>query len=737
MDNLTILPSGNARCDSRALAAKIIRVGTLLGLLALSVGTAALGPSRAGAATGAPTRVVADLISETTSIKPGTTLWVALRLQPPAGWHTYWSNPGDSGLATSIDWALPAGLVAGHMAWPRPERLPIGPLVIYGYDGEAVLLTPIAVSAQFVAGQPATLSAEASWVVCNETCIPEQASLKLTLPVSDAAAPINQSAKALFEKARAELPEISPWPVTSWQSDRTISVRLAAAGLDRTRISNALFFPSDDGVIDAGASQSISVDAKGLTVTASRPAQSKSPLKRLSGVLEFNSADGAGDVRRAYAVDVPITAAPSNAGSTTSLDIAEALLLALLGGLILNLMPCVLPVLAIKAIGFAQQAAQNPSVARRHGLSFTAGVLFFFGVLGGLIVALRAAGATIGWGFQLQSPIVVAATAYILFTVGLNLSGVFELGTISIGGRLADRNGYTGSFFTGVLATLVASPCTAPFMGAALGLALAQPWYVAALIFQAVGLGMALPYLVLSFAPRLMRLLPRPGAWLAWFKQALAFPMYGACIWLVWVLAQQVGVDSLAWTLIGLLLIGFSAWLVGVGQKGLVQTRLVTLGLATATVITAVALLAMMPAPNEGAVRQQTAGLVWGRFSPAELDSVRAAGNPVMVDITAAWCVSCLVNDATVLSSSEFAQSVKRNHLALLRGDWTKSDPEITHYLESFNRAGVPLYVLYPSINANSEPTVLPQILTKEGVVAAIERLQSAAAENPKQGEKL
>jgi len=234
-----------------------------------------------------------------------------------------------------------------------------------------------------------------------------------------------------------------------------------------------------------------------------------------------------------------------------------------------------------------------------------------------------------------------------------------------------------------------------------------------------------------------MRLLPRPGAWLGWFKQALAFPMYGACIWLVWVLAQQVGVDSLAWTLIGLLLIGFSTWLVGVGQKGLVQTRLVTLGLATATVITAVALLAMMPAPNEGAVRQQTAGLVWGRFSPAELDSVRAAGNPVMVDITAAWCVSCLVNDATVLSSSEFAQSVKRNHLALLRGDWTKNDPEITRYLESFNRAGVPLYVLYPSINASGEPTVLPQILTKEGIVAAIERLQSAAAENPKQGEKL
>jgi len=274
-------------------------------------------------------------------------------------------------------------------------------------------------------------------------------------------------------------------------------------------------------------------------------------------------------------------------------------------------------------------------------------------------------------------------------------------------------------------------------MRAALGLALAQPWYVAALIFQAVGLGMALPYLVLSFAPRLMRLLPRPGAWLAWFKQALAFPMYGACIWLVWVLAQQVGVDGLAWTLIGLLLIGFSAWLVGVGQMGFVRSRLVVRGLATATVIAAITMLAMMPAPNGGTGRQQNAGLVWGKFSPTELDSVRAAGNPVMVDITAAWCVSCLVNDATVLSSSEFAQSVKRNHLTLLRGDWTKSDPEITRYLESFNRAGVPLYVLYPSINASGEPTVLPQILTKDGVVTAIERLHSAATENPKQGEKL
>jgi thiol:disulfide interchange protein DsbD len=610
-------------------------------------------------------------------------------------------------------------------------------LVIYGYDGEAILLTPIAVSAQFVAGQPATLSAEASWVVCNETCIPEQASLKLTLPVSDSAGPSNQSAKALFEKARAELPEVSPWPVTAWQSSRTISLRLATADLDRTRTNDASFFPADDGVIDAGASQSISVDAKGLMLTASRPGQSNSPLKRLRGVLAFNVADGAGDVRRAYAVDVPIMAEPSDAGSTTSVDIAEALFLALLGGLILNLMPCVLPVLAIKAFALVQQAAQDPSVARRHGLSFTAGVLFFFGVLGGSVVALRAAGATIGWGFQLQSPIVVAATAYILFAVGLNLSGVFEFGTISISGRLADRNGYAGSFFTGVLATLVASPCTAPFMGAALGLALTQPWYVAVLIFQAVGFGMALPYLVLGFVPRLVRLLPRPGAWLAWFKQALAFPMYGACIWLVWVLAQQVGVDGLAWTLIGLLLIGFSSWLVGVGQTGPVRTRLVTRGLATAAVFTAMMMLAMMPAPNAGAVRQQAAGLVWKKFSPAELDSVRAAGNPVMVDITAAWCVSCLVNDATVLSSSEFAQLVKRNHLALLRGDWTKSDPEITRYLESFNRAGVPLYVLYPSISASREPTVLPQILTKEGVAAAIERLQSAAAEKSNPGENL
>jgi thiol:disulfide interchange protein DsbD len=248
---------------------------------------------------------------------------------------------------------------------------------------------------------------------------------------------------------------------------------------------------------------------------------------------------------------------------------------------------------------------------------------------------------------------------------------------------------------------------------------------------------MALPYLVLSFAPRLVRLLPRPGPWLAWFKQALAFPMYGACIWLVWVLAQQVGVDGLVWTLIGLLLIGFSAWLFGMGQSGLVRTRLVTGGLATVIVIAAIALLAMMPASNEGAVRQQTAGLVWGKFSPAELNSLRATGNPVMVDITAAWCVSCLVNDATVLSSDEFAQLVKRNHLALLRGDWTKSDPEVTRYLESFNRAGVPLYVLYPSIHTGGEPAVLPQILTKEGVAAAIERLQSAAAETSKPGEKL
>ena len=707
------------------------------GALVLSLLVAAVTLIPAGMAMAAPNRVAADLISETTSVKPGSTMWVALRLRPPQGWHTYWSNPGDSGLATTIDWALPTGFAAGPIAWPRPERLLLGPLAIYAYEGEAVLLTPIKIPAQLSQNQQVKLNADASWVVCKDICIPEQAKLNLTLPVAEHPAPVDPSVAALFSGARAALPEVSPWPISSWLTDQTISVRLVAPGLDHTQIANALFFPKDDGVVDASASQQLSVDSDGLTVTAPRAGRSNSPSHQINGVLEFDAREGGSVVRHAFTIDAPIAAAPSGTIKGMAAGLVETLLLALLGGLILNLMPCVLPVLAIKALGLTQQAAEDMAVARRHGLAFTAGVLVFFGLLGALIMALRAAGASVGWGFQLQSPIVVAVAAYILFLVGLNLSGVFELGTISIGSRLADSKGYAGSFFTGVLATLVASPCTAPFMGAALGVALISRWYIGLLIFEAVGLGMALPYLLLSFAPRLIRLLPPPGAWLGPFKQALAFPMYGASIWLVWVVARQVGVDALVWALAGLLFVGLSAWLVGLRQTSSGRARLLSGGLATAAIIAALGLVVAMPAPNLNANRPQTAGLAWEAFSPERLAALRAQQTPVMVDITAAWCVSCLVNDATVLRSNEFAQAVTRNHVALLRGDWTTNDPKITRFLDSFDRAGVPLYVLYPGRSEQGAPIVLPQILTKANVIEAIESLTSESDQITKRGAKL
>src|SRR5580704_7638008 len=507
----------------RPLAAALLIVG-LLG-----------GPALAGP------KVSVALISEAASIEPGAPLWVGLRQRIAPGWHTYWLNPGDSGEPPTIEWTLSSGWEAGPLVWPRPERIPVGPVMSYGYSDEVVLLTRLTAPASLTPGTPITLRGHASWLVCEKTCIPEEADVALTLPVIAARAGDGPGAAAV-EHARRAVPSPSPWPVSLEATTETVTLQVAAPGLVADRIAEVWFFPSRWGVIDHAAPQKVTVDERGITLQTARGQLPGAVDAPVDGVLVVRERLDQGTVSQAFAIQM----APAGrhiAGAGPNLSLLAALGLALAGGLILNLMPCVLPVLSIKALALVSHADASRSVMRRHGVAYAGGVLASFAALAGALIALRAGSAQIGWGFQLQSPAVVIILAYVLLALALSLSGLLAIGgrLAGVGHGLAQRPGYVGSFFTGALATVAATPCTAPFMGVAIGYALTRPPLTGLLVFEAVGLGLALPYLVLSFTPAWRRRLPRPGPWMIRLRQALAFPLYASVAWLVWVVGRQPG----------------------------------------------------------------------------------------------------------------------------------------------------------------------------------------------------
>jgi thiol:disulfide interchange protein len=495
-------------------------------------------------------------------------------------------------------------------------------------------------------------------------------------------------------------------------------LRFDAPGLARDRLSDAHFFADTWGAVENAAEQRLSYDAPTLSLTLKR-GDGPAP-EALSGVLTLNEDTGGRPTRLAFAVD-GVALAPASAVSTPTpvaavsgekLSLPLVFLFALLGGLLLNLMPCVFPVLAIKALGLVAHAGASRAVRLRGGLGYAGGVLLAFALLGGVFLALRAGGAAIGWGFQLQDPVVVAILAYILFAVGLNLAGVFEVagGWTGMGQSLASRSGAAGSFFTGILAAIVAAPCTAPFMAAALGFVFTQSGPVAMGAILALGAGLALPYLLLTAIPAVARLLPKPGPWMVTLRQVLAFPMFASAAWLVWVLAQQASADAVFAALLGMTALGFALWLFGKG-KGLVSR-----GIALASVAGAV-LLAMSIQPVSGPptlVRTAEAEA----FSQARFDELRAEGRPVLVNMTAAWCITCKVNERVALSSDAFRDALAKSGAAYLVGDWTRQDPEITALLRRYDRAGVPLYVLF--FPDSRPPQVLPQLLTASIVVDAL-----------------
>jgi thiol:disulfide interchange protein len=667
--------------------------------------------------------VKARLTSEVTSVGPGQVFWVTLAFDIRDGWHTYWRNPGDSGQATKLAWSLPAGFTAGDIVWTTPHRFELPPLVNYGYAGHAVHLVRIAAPKTLAAGAPIALSAKASWLVCSDVCVPESADLQLSLPVSNAAGPIDPAEASLFAAARGAVASAAPATVSARVQDGRLIIALGKEwGPTLAQIKSLAFFPYDEGGIEYAAPQTLTRTGNGIELAMKLGYQPPAAGSSVRGVLVATEQNGSDTV----AVPMEIAAAlTATAAAESPAGLPALLLFAILGGLILNLMPCVFPVLSIKAIGLAEQAKKHPATVRTKGLVFAAGVIGSMLVLAAVLLMLRAGGEQIGWGFQLQSPLFVTLMVYLLLAVALNLSGVFEIGggLAGIGDALTQGDGYRASFFTGVLTTLVATPCTAPFMAAAVGAALTQSPAVALCIFAALGVGLALPFVLLSFAPWLRSALPKPGAWMDTLKQVLAFPVYASAAWLLWVLAQQTS-SGLAAALAGAILIALAAWAYQRSKSSSSAGRVAALSTAVLAALVAVLLPVHFAggAAHPAAATAAHAADEWQPYDAVRLAELTSAGRPVLVNFTASWCLTCLVNERNAFADSAVQRVFHDKGVTLMKGDWTNRDPAITQALAAFGRAGVPLYLVYNSKPGSADPVVLPQLLTAsivEGAFAA------------------
>jgi thiol:disulfide interchange protein len=690
--------------------ASILRIAQIIAIVtAFAAGSAAraVGPPD-------PNELVqVRLVAETASIAPAATLWVDAHFTIKPGWHIYWRNPGDSGLPTAIQWDLPRGFSPGNILWPVPERFVQGGIGNYGYAGSADLLVPITVAKDLVAGDKIVLAGEASWLVCADICIPGSAKLSVSLPVSAGPLVPDPATAALFAGTRRQLPLPAPFETRFTSEPHEYHLRVPENTLAGLRDPTGMFFPNDDSLIDHAAETRATRRADGLEIVLPKAAAAAVP-PTLDGVLVLRGRDG---TQRAFEISAnPLAALPAG----DSLAWWEALLLAFLGGVVLNAMPCVFPILSLKLLSLTRQAHGHVTERLGSGLAYSAGVLASFAVLGGGLLALRTGGQAIGWGFQLQTPVFVAVIAYIIFAMGLSLSGVAAFGAsfTGTGEILARRSGLTGTFFTGVLATIVATPCTAPFMGAALGLALIAPAPLALGIFLALGLGLAAPYLAATVIPGWQRVLPRPGAWMDLVKQVLAFPLYGTVAWLVWVLIQEVGPGEALGSLFGLVLVGFAVWIYGRTRLAAPLGRSVGAGLAVAGAAAALWLAASFTTAGEHRAAATTPDkLAYEPYTAERLVALTSAGNPVFVNLTASWCVTCLINERVALDSDAVRHAFANRSIVALKGDWTSQNPEITALLQQFGRSGVPLYLLY---SGKGEPVILPQILTAAGVLDAL-----------------
>ncbi len=672
---------------------------------------------------------LADLISERASAAPGDRFLAALRLDlDEGGWHVYWKNPGDSGLPPEIYWdELPEGVEVGEFSWPTPHPIRVADLMNYGYEHEVVLPFEVVIPETAQPGDSVTLSGEGSWLICLDICIPEGADVSLTIPIS--ASPVSDTAAS--EAISASLSH-SPMPVTGaatfertddafrvWVEDADLAE--AVSGAKEIRL-----LPNSHDIQHA-ADQIVRAGPAGVSISAPASEYAEANVETFGGVVFVE--DEGGDVRAWQFEAAPgeeiagvATTAFQGAGGGSGQAIGAASLVsfvaaAFLGGLILNLMPCVLPVLSVKAASMVR-SAHDPAESRRHGVAYLGGVLVCFLAIGGALIALRAAGEAANLGFQLQYPPVTALFALLMFAVGLNMLGVFDIGTSvqGVGGGLAAKSGTTGAFFTGLLAGLVGAPCVGPFMGPAVGVALTQPAPIVMGVFLAIGLGMAAPLVLISFTPALARLLPKPGKWMETFRQALAFPMFLTALWLLWVLAGQAGANAVVLVVAGAVVFGFGVWLARKIGKELIGKAVAALFILGAFFGPAIGSGMLSPPAVAGSV--QSAEAESQDWSPELVAQLRSEGRPIFIDFTARWCVTCQLNKASI-HSERVVSAMEDNNVAFLIADWTNRDEVIAAALAEHDRAGVPLYLMYPA--DGGEPEVLPQILTPGVIVKAIE----------------
>jgi thiol:disulfide interchange protein len=665
-------------------------------------------------------RATVTLVSEAASVAPGQTFRIGLRQKLSPGWHTYWKNPGDSGQPPEMKLAMPDGARAGAMQFPGPDRFQVGPAMSYGYENEVVFPLTVTVPQTLKPGERFAIKAEAEWLVCEKECIPEEGAFMLDLPVGTPS-PAGVDVLKAIQAAEARLPVAAPWNAKLSIEDKALALSVEGDGLSAASVKKAYYYPETWGVVSHPAPQQLSVSDNRLALALEK-GLTFNPKNSLAGLLAIT--DGGGQTRW-FEISPSLGVASF---ALEQLPLWQAVLFAFLGGLILNLMPCVFPVLAIKATSVARLSHGSLKEIRLSGLYYTLGVMTAFVALASVLLALRAAGGAVGWGFQFQSPLFVAAMSWLLLAVGLNLSGVYEigLGITGTGQKLTHREGHVGSYFTGLLAVIVATPCTAPFMGAAIGTALTAPVILCIAIFIAMGIGLALPYALLGIFPRVARMLPRPGVWMLRLRQAMAFPMYASAAWLAWVLTQQAGDSGLLLVLAGAILVSFSAWVYGFGQHG-GGRGILPRGVAAAAMIGALALLpALRNAEPPVASASQQAALA---FTNARLEALRKEGKAVFVNMTAAWCITCLVNERTTLSTSRVQEAFERGGVTYLKGDWTNRDPEISAYLRSFNRDGLPFYAFYPA--GGGEPVILPPVLTESMVLDELNRNSRQASNQP------
>lgn len=707
----------------------------------------------AGTAAAAPVRtdnVETELVSARAAVAPGETFTLVLRQKVRPGWHTYWINPGDSGLATEMQWTLPAGFVAGPLLHPAPRVERLGPITTYVHEGEVLYPLAIAVPADARTG-PARLSVKVDWLVCDEICIPESATLDLTVPVRAAGAD-DARGLALAARAIAGLPlaltplgfDFSARAVVAiaFPKDRATANPVTDA-VNAKRLRAPEYFPYSQSLIDHAAPQKATIADGAVRFEAPLSLSFQADGARGDGLLVAEIEEAGRWTRRAFMFGPPPVSGPLPAavaadwsggaappaasasaggggGATPSGTgiggLFAAIAAAFLGGLILNVMPCVFPVLSIKALSLA--GGVQAGTAQRHGVLFFAGVMATFFALALGLIALQAAGAAVGWGFQLQEPAVIAALALLFFVIGLNLIGAFEFGGAqNLGAGLAEKGGDAGAFFTGALAVVAATPCTAPFMAGALGWAATQPPAAALAVFAGLGAGFAAPFTALSIAPALHRRLPKPGPWMERMRQALAFPMFGAAVWLVWVHAVQTGAGGVVALLSVFVAAAFVIWCLRQGGGWRVA------GVVAAVAVAAVAWRPLAVAPPATAV-QTAARDAW---SPARVAELTGAGTPVFVNFTAAWCVTCKANEAAALSRPAVKAAFAEAGVAYLKADWTARDSVIAETLAAHGRTGVPLYLYYAP--GAAAPQVLPQILSEKLLIDAVAQ-GAAAGEN-------